>query len=362
MCLCDLRYYRLHAGRGPLAGPVVAAACFLPPHVKIDGIIDSKATKEEDREVTYEQLTTTDGVLWGISIVSHTKIDELNILQASLKAMSTAVKDLISKSKTNISAFDVGNCHILVDGNKVPSDLPDDALSKIAVVKGDSRIYSIAAASIIAKVTRDRLMVEMDKQFPIYGFAQHKGYPTAAHRSILMEHGPCPTHRLSYGPVLAAARRHGVLLPAPAEAATGNEAVPSKRTGENRAKGAVVKKIKQKERDQEEGDSSLPSIRTGVGKERGRRVQTKEGPNKEEHADKKQPDKEESAGHQGGGKETRRRKRSPEEKEESSTVAVSEPKKAKKGNGKTIASSAAAVAASAAPLRRSIRLKGSIDP
>eukprot|EP01035_Chromulina_nebulosa_P009446 gene9446-12763_t len=203
------------AGRGPLAGPVVAAACFVPQHVKFDGIIDSKATKEEDREVTYEQLTTTDGVLWGVSIVSHTDIDELNILQASLKAMSTAVKDLISKSK---AAFDISNCHILVDGNKVPSDLPDDALSKVAVVKGDSRIYSIAAASIIAKVTRDRLMVEMDKQFPIYGFAQHKGYPTAAHRSILLEHGPCPTHRLSYGPVLAAAKRHGMLLPAPAAA------------------------------------------------------------------------------------------------------------------------------------------------
>lgn len=344
---------------------MVAAACFVPQHVIIDGIIDSKATKEEDREVTYEQLTTTDGVLWGVSIVSHTDIDELNILQASLKAMSTAVRDLISKSK---AAFDISNCHILVDGNKVPSDLPDDALSKVAVIKGDSRIYSIAAASIIAKVTRDRLMVEMDKQFPIYGFAQHKGYPTAAHRSILLEHGPCPTHRLSYGPVLAAAKRHGMLLPAP-EAATADGAIPSKRAGKSKAKGASVpseKTQQQQQQEEEKGDSSHPSGRKGEerekGKGKGRKVQKKGGPKEEDmetavasiSASDKKKEEESSKG-----KDAPRRKRSPEK--ESSSEA--KPKKSKKENGKTAPPPPSSLSSSStAPLRRSNRLQGSTDP
>lgn len=173
--------------------------------MEIDGIIDSKATKETDREITYELLTKKKGVMWGVSVISHEDIDEINILQASLKAMANAVADLLSKYHGSI---DTKDCHILVDGNKIPTGLPNDSLSKVAVIKGDSIIYSIAAASIIAKVTRDRIMTEMDKIYPLYGFAQHKGYPTAAHRSILMAHGPCPIHRVSYGPVLKAASMH----------------------------------------------------------------------------------------------------------------------------------------------------------
>ena len=337
---------------------MVAAACFVPPYVNFDGIIDSKATKEEDREVTYEQLTTTDGVLWGVSIVSHTDIDELNILQASLKAMSIAVKDLIAKSKAILPAFDVGNCHILVDGNKVPCDLPETALSKVAVIKGDSKIYSIAAASIIAKVTRDRLMVEFDKQFPIYGFAKHKGYPTASHRSILLEHGPCAIHRLSYGPVLAAAKRHGLQWPATVEVT-----VPSTATGTCKAE---IKGAAKKMKTQPQTDSSLQPLgrkQVGRGRGKGTRQTKKEAPGEEADAAfsvSVSAGTEKSAA-QGGGQEATRRKRpSTQEGSRQAAAAESKPlsKKAKTESGKSAAAASSPSSAPGAPLRRSTRLRG----
>lgn len=218
------------SGRGPLAGPVVVAACYVPNDMPedLDAVIqDSKKMNEEEREHAYSVLMAEKRIKYAVSIVSHTEIDEINILQASLAGMRRSTVDLlnqlkqeglIDKEKPSLGSAKKGSKKkvpgvdssleseglkyvALVDGNKVPADMPVDCQ---AIVKGDSRIYSIAAASIIAKVTRDEIMVALDKQYPQYNFAQHKGYPTAAHRALVMQHGPCPVHRRSYGPVKAA--------------------------------------------------------------------------------------------------------------------------------------------------------------
>lgn len=172
------------AGRGPLAGPVVAAAVVLPQGFDIDGIGDSKAMTAKARERMFERITAE--ALFGVGIVGPEVIDRINILRANDAAMRAALKELGA-------AFDF----ILVDGRPVP-DLP--ALSR-AIVKGDSLSVSIGAASIIAKVTRDRIMVELDRQYPEYGFAGHKGYGCRSHIEALDKHGPCPCHRRSFSPV-----------------------------------------------------------------------------------------------------------------------------------------------------------------
>jgi len=182
------------AGRGPLAGPVVAAACIVDERVVVDGIMDSKITKEADRERIYEELTTNPLVRWAACRVEHSEIDEVNILQASLNAMRRAVQALLSQ----FPDVNPTECIALVDGNRVPTDMP---VASEYVIKGDGSVYSIAAASIIAKVTRDRVMVQYSAVYPQYGLAQHKGYPTAAHVAALHRHGPCPIHRLSFAPV-----------------------------------------------------------------------------------------------------------------------------------------------------------------
>jgi ribonuclease HII len=210
------------AGRGPLAGPVVVAACFIPRELSnsIDAVIqDSKKMTEEQRDVGYEVLMSEPRIKYAVSIVSHTEIDEMNILQASLTGMRRATIELLDilrnesmntitkKGKPKQQSADPKNLFsassflVLVDGNKVPASMPIECK---AIVKGDSRVYSIAAASIIAKVVRDKLMVDLDKEYPQYNFAKHKGYPTAEHRALVMQHGPCPYHRLTYGPVRAA--------------------------------------------------------------------------------------------------------------------------------------------------------------
>jgi ribonuclease HII len=166
------------AGRGPLAGPVVAASIICDNQSILDGIMDSKATKEEDREKLYEILINTPNIYWGVSIVSHTEIDEINILQASLAAMRRSTFDLLKKYPKKV---DINKCIALIDGNKIPTDMPCESQY---IIKGDSKIYSIAAASIIAKVTRDRIMLKLDKEYPVYNLAQHKGYPTFAHRQV----------------------------------------------------------------------------------------------------------------------------------------------------------------------------------
>lgn len=184
------------AGRGPLAGPVVAAAVILPfswiasglPR-DLRGLNDSKQLTPEQRDGFYAALSARAEVCFAVGSASHGEIDELNILRATHAAMARALAQL-----------NPGPDHILVDG------LPVSAIGRdhTALIAGDTRSYSIAAASVIAKVTRDRLMVEYDRQWPTYGFAEHKGYPTPDHLCVLAQRGPCPIHRRSFAPVDAA--------------------------------------------------------------------------------------------------------------------------------------------------------------
>lgn len=173
------------AGLGPLAGPVVAAAVLLPKHFDADGVRDSKAMTPAAREKMFTRITS-EAICFGIGIIDREKIDEINVLRAAQAAMRAALSELGV-------AFDF----ILVDGRPVP----DLCAKSRAIVKGDSLSVSIGAASILAKVTRDRIMLDLDKQYPEYGFASHKGYGTAEHIAALNEHGPCPCHRRSFAPV-----------------------------------------------------------------------------------------------------------------------------------------------------------------
>jgi len=173
------------AGRGPLAGPVVAAAVILDPARMPAGIDDSKALTETRRERLFDAIMVQAKV--GIGRATVAEIGQLNILQASLLAMRRAVL-----------ALPAAPAFALIDGNRLPDDLPCPAR---AVIGGDRRAVSIAAASIIAKVTRDREMREIARRFPDYGFEAHKGYGTAAHLAALNRLGPCPEHRLDFAPV-----------------------------------------------------------------------------------------------------------------------------------------------------------------
>ncbi len=176
------------AGRGPLAGPVVAAAVILDPARPIAGLGDSKAISETRRAALAVQIRQFAWV--GIGIAEPEEIDRLNILQATMTAMARAVRNLPLLPG-----------HILIDGNRVPEDLPCSAQ---AIIKGDASEASIGAASIIAKTVRDALMLRAALRFPGYGFESHKGYPSATHRNALIALGPCPIHRFSYAPVRAA--------------------------------------------------------------------------------------------------------------------------------------------------------------
>ena len=194
------------AGRGPLAGPVVAAACIIEDGIELEGINDSKTTTEQNREDTYAKLVSTKGVYWGVSIIPSTTIDEINILQATLLGMRSSAEQIFTK----YPHLKPGDMYGLIDGNKVPLNMPVDCEY---VVKGDSLVHSIAAASIIAKVTRDRIMLQLDKQYPQYNFAKHKGYPVPDHRFALANNGPCPEHRFTFSPVKQAAERHDYPVP-----------------------------------------------------------------------------------------------------------------------------------------------------
>lgn len=174
-------------GRGPLAGDVVTAAVILDPDNPIEGLDDSKKLTEKKREILFDEIQRK-AKSWCIARASVLEIDRINILQASLLAMARAVQGLHIQPE-----------HVLVDGNK----LPKWRYSAEAVVKGDSRVAAISAASILAKVTRDREMVLFDKQYPGYGFAEHKGYPTKLHMDALEKFGITPIHRTSYAPVKA---------------------------------------------------------------------------------------------------------------------------------------------------------------
>ncbi|MEM1403252.1 MAG: ribonuclease HII [Pseudomonadota bacterium] len=172
-------------GRGPLAGDVVAAAVYLGPYCRIDGLRDSKKLSEKRRNELAEKIWTEASAV-AIGRATPQEIDRVNILRASLLAMARAVDSL---------GIDVG--FIAVDGRHLPAwDYP-----AMAVVKGDDRVEAIAAASIVAKVARDREMCELHEAWPVYGFDRHKGYPTAQHLKALRDHGPTPLHRRSFGPV-----------------------------------------------------------------------------------------------------------------------------------------------------------------
>lgn len=174
------------AGRGPLAGNVVAAAVILNPDVTIEGLDDSKKLSEKKRRLLSDEIKQK-ALSWSLVSISAQQIDEINILQASLLAMKTAVEKL-----------HVLPDHVFVDGNKT---LTGCRVANTAIIKGDSRVAEISAASILAKVERDAQMQELDSEYPEYGFARHKGYPTKEHREILLAIGPCPEHRRSYAPV-----------------------------------------------------------------------------------------------------------------------------------------------------------------
>ncbi len=171
------------AGRGPLAGPVVVGAVILPQTSFLEGINDSKKVSEKKRELLYEQITN-EAISWSVGIVDQKEIDKINILNATKKALTMAVEGL--KQRPDL---------ILVDALEHINTL---GIPYQSIVKGDASRYSIAAASIIAKVTRDRIMRQWDEIYPQYGFASHKGYGTAKHIQAIKEHGICDLHRQSF--------------------------------------------------------------------------------------------------------------------------------------------------------------------
>ncbi len=198
------------AGRGPLAGPVVAACCYVPLELNeswVDKIADSKALPEPARDELYKELTSHPEVVWSTGMADAQEIDEVNILQASMLSMHRAVEGMKNHPD-----------YVLVDGNRLPwghveAVRPNGTIRKAdppkpkglkecsAVVKGDAKVFCIAAASIIAKVTRDKMMYDYDKQYPQYLLGKNKGYPTAEHMAAVSKHGPSPIHRLTFAPL-----------------------------------------------------------------------------------------------------------------------------------------------------------------
>lgn len=171
------------AGRGPLAGPVVVASVIMKPDSFIEGVNDSKKVSEKKREKLYEQIIE-EAVSYSVGIVDQNEIDEINILNATKKGLTESIKGLkVKPERIIVDALDK------IDTCGIPY---------MPIVKGDAKCYSIAAASIIAKVTRDRIMRQWDEVYPMYGFARHKGYGTAAHIAAIKEYGLCPLHRRSF--------------------------------------------------------------------------------------------------------------------------------------------------------------------
>ena len=183
------------AGRGPLAGPVVAGAVVLPPQcppcdaLGLGDLNDSKALTARARDRLFDRILAG-AITFGVAVVGPGRVDEVNILQASLEAMGLAWRRAVRRLPEAAGAL------ALVDG-KQRAHLPP-GVEQRPLVKGDARSVNIAAASVLAKVVRDRIMVGYDRRWPVYGFARHKGYPTAAHRAAIAAHGPCPIHRLSF--------------------------------------------------------------------------------------------------------------------------------------------------------------------
>ena len=171
------------AGRGPLAGPVGAAAVILPDGIEIEGLNDSKKQREKKREQLYDIITER-AIAWSVAFGTVEEIETVNILNATFLAMNRAVDTLSVKAD-----------YALIDGNRIPKGI---SIPCETVIKGDAKSCSVAAASVIAKVTRDRLLLEYAEKYPEYGFEKHKGYGTAAHYDAVSKHGLCPVHRPSF--------------------------------------------------------------------------------------------------------------------------------------------------------------------
>src|SRR3989344_3496098 len=184
------------AGRGPLAGPVMAAAVFIIINDKYEellnlGVNDSKKLSPKKRDKIYEALTSHPLVLWSVGEASEKEIDEINILRASLLAMRKAVEKLIDKN----NRLERENFSVYIDGREV---IPNFTANQKSIINGDAKVFSIAAASIIAKVTRDRLMLKYAEKYPQYGFEKHKGYGTKQHYEMIEKHGICRIHRKTF--------------------------------------------------------------------------------------------------------------------------------------------------------------------
>ena len=171
-------------GRGPLVGPVIAAAVILPVNYKLKGLTDSKKISEKKRNIFFE-IIKKDALAIGIGVVDHKKIDEVNIYEATKIAMKTAIDNLKIKPE-----------HVLIDAMKLKLDIPSTS-----IIKGDQKSLSIAAASVIAKVTRDRLMYKLHEMYPEYGFANHKGYPTKKHCENIKKYGLLDNYRFTFKPI-----------------------------------------------------------------------------------------------------------------------------------------------------------------
>ena len=173
-------------GRGPLIGPVVAACCVLPHDFELEGLNDSKKLSEKKREKFYDYIIDN-CVAYGVGIISPEVIDEVNIYEATKLAMKEAIRQV--QEQVNLE-------YVLIDAMPLELDIPTNS-----IIKGDAKSISIAAASVIAKVVRDRMMIELDKEYPVYGFAKHKGYPTKAHVEAINKYGLIDGYRKTYGPV-----------------------------------------------------------------------------------------------------------------------------------------------------------------
>lgn len=182
------------AGRGPLAGPVVVACCMMPRESMIEGVNDSKKIAEKKREGLYD-LITEEAISYGVGIIGQKEIDEINILQATKKGLTMAIKEMEEKLKEKPELGIIKPDAILVDAL---TKIDTDGIPYKSMIHGDAISYSISCASIIAKVTRDRIMRQWDEVYPQYGFIKHKGYGTAAHIQAIKEYGLCPLHRRSF--------------------------------------------------------------------------------------------------------------------------------------------------------------------
>ena len=172
-------------GRGPLCGPVVAAACILPVNYTVEGLTDSKRLTEKKREKLFDILINDPNIHYAVGIVDERRIDEINIREASKEALRQAINKLDIKPE-----------HVLIDAMNLDMDIP-----QTAIIHGDALSLSIAAASVIAKVTRDNMMIELDKDYPEYGFAKHKGYPTKDHIEAVRKYGVLPFYRFTFSPI-----------------------------------------------------------------------------------------------------------------------------------------------------------------